>query len=149
MKIALGSDHAGFQLKEEIKVYIEGLGHEVEDFGCFSPESVDYPEIGFEVAKAVADGRYDRGILICGTGVGMSMVANKVRGIRASLCNDLFTARAAREHNNANVLAMGARVIGSGVASEIVKVWLSTEFAGGRHARRVDKIGLIEAKGSC
>ncbi|HHY47810.1 MAG TPA: ribose 5-phosphate isomerase B [Firmicutes bacterium] len=146
MRVAIGSDHAGFYMKEEIKGFLSKMGVEFSDFGCHSPESVDYPDIGRQVAKSVAEGEYDRGILICGTGIGMSMVANKVRGVRAALCQDEFSARASRQHNNANVLALGARVIGPGLACSIVEVFLRTDFEGGRHARRVGKIEAIEGE---
>lgn len=144
MKIAIGSDHGGFKLKEEIKSYLAELGYEYHDFGTFSPEAVDYPDFARKVAEAVAKGDYERGILICGTGIGIGIAANKVPGIRAALCHDTFSARASREHNDANILTMGERVIGPGLAKEIVKVWLESEFAGGRHARRVEKIRAIE-----
>ncbi|MDN5292883.1 MAG: ribose 5-phosphate isomerase [Eubacteriales bacterium] len=144
MKIAIGSDHGGFKLKEEIKSHLAELGYEYHDFGTFSPEAVDYPDFARKVAEAVAKGDYERGILICGTGIGIGIAANKVPGIRAALCHDTFSARASREHNDANILTMGERVIGPGLAKEIVKVWLESEFAGGRHARRVEKIRAIE-----
>ncbi len=146
MKIALGADHGGFQLKEEIKAMLQSMNHEVVDMGCDCEQSVDYPDYALPVAEKVASGELDRGILICGTGIGMSIAANKVKGIRCALVHDLFSAKATREHNDTNVLAMGARVIGPGVAQEIVKVWLETEFTGGRHSQRVEKIGNIEAK---
>ena len=144
MKVALGSDHGGFTLKEEIKKYLEEKGIEYKDFGTYSTDSCDYPDIALPVAKAVQKGEYDRGILICGTGIGIGIAANKVLGIRAALCHDTFSARASREHNNANILTMGERVIGRGLALDIVDVWLNTEFAGGRHQRRVDKIHELE-----
>ncbi|NLW24131.1 MAG: ribose 5-phosphate isomerase B [Clostridia bacterium] len=144
MKVALGSDHGGFTLKEEIKKYLEEKGIEYKDFGTYSTDSCDYPDIALPVAKAVQKGEYDRGILICGTGIGIGIAANKVPGIRAALCHDTFSARASREHNNANILTMGERVIGRGLALDIVDVWLNTEFAGGRHQRRVDKIHELE-----
>ncbi len=137
MKIAIGADHGGYDLKEEIKRLLQEEGHQVEDFGCDSPESVDYPNYGKQVAQAVAEGRFDRGILICGTGIGMSITANRFRGIRAALCHELFTARMSRAHNDANILCLGARVIGPGLAREMVKVWLETPFDGGRHERRI------------
>ncbi len=146
MKIAIGSDHAGFKLKESIKNYLIELGINVDDFGTHSEESVDYPDYAFPVAKKVVKGEYDFGILICGTGLGMSISANKVKGIRASLCNDLFTARLAKEHNNANVLCMGGGVLGEGIAKEIVKVWIDSSFQGGRHERRIAKITAYENK---
>ncbi len=137
MKIAIGADHGGYDLKEGIKRLLQEEGHQVEDFGCDSPESVDYPNYGKQVAQAVAEGRFDRGILICGTGIGMSITANRFRGIRAALCHELFTARMSRAHNDANILCLGARVIGPGLAREMVKVWLETPFDGGRHERRI------------
>lgn len=146
MKIALGSDHGGYQLKETIKAFLNELGMEYKDFGTDSEESVDYPDFALKVAEAVAGGQYDRGILICGTGIGIGIAANKVPGIRAALCHDVFSAKASREHNDANILSLGQRVIGPGLALEIVKAWLSTGFAGGRHQRRVDKIKAIEEK---
>jgi len=144
LKIAIGSDHGGFRLKEEVKKMLEEQGYDFRDFGTFSEASVDYPDVALEVARAVQAGSFDRGILICGTGIGIGIAANKLAGIRAALCHDTFSARASREHNNANILTMGERVIGPGLAKDIVNVWLETEFAGGRHARRVDKILEIE-----
>ncbi len=140
MKIALGADHAGFELKEKVKSLLEELGHEVLDLGCYSTESVDYPVFGAKVARAILSQEAERGILICGTGLGMSMVANRFRGIRAALCHELFTARMARLHNDANILVLGGRVIGDVLALEMVKVFLETPFEGGRHARRVKQI---------
>ena len=144
MKIAIGSDHGGFVLKSEILKHVQAKGYEIKDFGCYSADSVDYPDVAHEVAEAVLKGEYDRGILICGTGIGISIAANKVPGIRAALCGDCFSAKASREHNDANILAMGERVIGVELAKMITEIWLSTEFAGGRHAQRVGKIGDIE-----
>ena len=138
MKIAIGCDHGGISLKGEIVPLLQSLGHVVDDKGCFSTESVDYPDFAKAVCTQVQKGDCDRGILICGTGVGMSMVANRFEGIRAALGNELFTARMSREHNDANVLCLGARVVGPGLAAEIVRAWVSTEFAGGRHQRRID-----------
>ena len=147
MKIALGSDHGGYQLKENLKEYLKELNVEYIDFGCENEKSVDYPDIGFKVAIEVKSEKCDRGILICGTGVGMSVVANKVKGIRASLCHDIFSARNAREHNDANILTLGARVIGVGLAKEIVKVWLNTNFSQEeRHINRLNKIKQEEIK---
>lgn len=141
MNVAIGSDHAGLALKQEIKDLLEELGFSYQDFGCYDQSPVDYPDIGKKVAQAVARGEYDRGILICSTGIGMSIVANKVRGVRAALCHDTFSARNSREHNDANILCLGERVIGRGLAREIAHVWLSTEFSGQeRHKRRVAKI---------
>ena len=146
MKIAIGCDHGGLHLKQEIKELLSTLGHEVEDFGTHSTESCDYPDIAEPVAHAVVDGAADRGILICGTGIGIGIAANKIAGVRAALCHDTFSAHASREHNNANILTMGERVIGPGLAKDIVTIWLNTEFEGGPHARRVEKISEIEKK---
>ncbi len=140
VKIALGADHGGFRLKEIIKEWLAENNYEFEDLGTFSEEACDYPEIALQVAAKVAAGECQRGIIVCGTGIGVSIMANKVRGIRAALCHDLFSAKASREHNQANLLTLGERVIGPGLALEIVAVWLKTPFAGGRHARRVAKI---------
>jgi len=145
MRIAIGSDHAGFNLKEYVKGILAELAHEYEDFGCYDTASVDYPDVGFVVADAVAQGKFDQGILICGTGIGMSMVANRVPGIRAALCHNTFSARATREHNDANILCMGERVIGLGVAREVVTTYLSSEYVGGRHARRLEKMQSRES----
>lgn len=144
MVIAIGSDHGGFQLKEEIKQLLTEQNVTFRDFGTHSAASVDYPDIAQTVAAAVVSGECSRGILICGTGIGISIAANKVKGIRAALCNDVFSAQMSREHNDANILALGERVIGAGLARMIVTTWLNTEFAGGRHARRVEKIGQLE-----
>lgn len=144
LKIAIGCDHGGFRLKEEIRKMFEEKGYDFKDLGTFSEESVDYPDIALKLARAVRDGQFDRGILICGTGIGIGIAANKVKGIRAALCHDTFSARASREHNNANILTMGERVIGPGLAKDIVDIWLETEFSGGRHARRIQKISDIE-----
>lgn len=146
MKIAIGSDHAGFELKEKIKKLLEELGHEYEDFGTNSEESVDYPDYALKVAESVARKECDKGILICGSGIGMCMSANKVPGVRAAFCSNTEMARLSREHNDANVLTMGARLIDEDTAKEIVKVWLKTEFLGERHLRRVNKMGDIEKK---
>ncbi|NIA08320.1 MAG: ribose 5-phosphate isomerase B [Nitrospiraceae bacterium] len=137
MRIAIASDHGGFELKEKILSLLIGLGHEVQDMGCYSLDSVDYPLQACKVAKSVASGQYDRGILICGTGIGMSIAANRIPSIRAALCHDIFTARMSREHNDSNVLCMGGRVTGPGLAEEMVKIWLKTPFKGGRHERRI------------
>jgi ribose 5-phosphate isomerase B len=144
MRIAIGADHAGFALKHHLVRTLRALGHDVDDRGTHSEEAVDYPPICADVARAVAAGRADRGIVIGGSGQGEQMVANKVPGIRAALCNDLYTARMSREHNDANVLAMGGRIVADGLADEIVKLWLDTRFEGGRHQRRVDQIMEIE-----
>ncbi len=144
MKVAIASDHGGLVLREEIKKVLDELEIEYDDFGCECSTSVDYPDYALPVAKKVANGEYDRGILICGTGIGMSIAANKVQGIRCALCHDVFSAKATREHNNSNILAMGERVIGPGLAVEIAKTWLTTEFLGGRHENRINKITAYE-----
>jgi ribose 5-phosphate isomerase B len=146
MRIAIGADHAGFELKERFKDVLAERGHEVIDLGTDSTEPVDYPPICSGVAKEVVAGRAERGIVIGGSGQGEQLSANKVRGARAALCNDLYTARFSRLHNDANVLSLGARVVGGGLAEEILAVWLETEFEGGRHARRVAQIAEIEAE---
>jgi ribose 5-phosphate isomerase B len=138
MKIAIGCDHGGLALKQEIAELLAELGHQVDDQGCRTAESVDYPEFAKAVCRQVLDGHCDRGILICGTGIGMSMAANRYGEIRAALCHELYTARMSREHNDANVLCLGARVIGAGLAVEIVRTWIATAFAGSRHQRRLD-----------
>lgn len=144
MKIAIGSDHGGFFYKEKIKEYLKSKKYEVIDKGTYSPESVDYPYFGEEVAKSVASGEAERGIIICGTGIGISIAANKVAGVRAALCTNEFMARMARSHNDANVLALGQRVIGLDHALAVIDVFLETEFEGGRHERRVKLIHEIE-----
>ena len=144
--IAIGSDHAGFGLKEEIKNYLDELGLEYTDYGTYDTESCDYPVYGEKVARAVASGQAERGIVICGTGIGISMAANKVNGIRCAVCGDCYGAELARLHNDANVLALGARVTGGGLARKIVKIFLGTEFEGGRHARRLELIGALEER---
>jgi ribose 5-phosphate isomerase B len=147
MKIALGTDHAGIRLKEEIVEVIRGLGHEVEDLGCGYSDSVDYPDYALPVCEKVVSGEVDRGILICGTGIGMSIAANKVPGIRCALTHDVFSAKATREHNDSNVIALGERVVGPGLAAEIVSAWLITDFSHGeRHIGRVNKIKAIEER---
>lgn len=146
MKVAIASDHGGYKLKEEIKGLLDSLNISYQDFGCACEESVDYPDYALPVAEKVAAGEFDRGILICGTGIGMSIAANKIPGIRCALVHDTFSAKATREHNDSNVLSMGERVIGPGLALDIVKIWLETEFTGGRHERRVQKVKEIEAK---
>jgi ribose 5-phosphate isomerase B len=138
--IALGCDHAGFPLKDAVRRYLEGQGLTVLDVGCPSEASVDYPVFGAEVARRISSGEAKRGIIICGSGIGMSMVANRFRGVRAALCNDLYTARMSRLHNDANVLCLGSRVVGPGLALEIVKTFVETPFEGGRHQRRVEMI---------
>lgn len=145
MKIALGSDHGGFRLKESIKKDLVEKGYEVEDFGSTSTDSCDYPDFAIPVAKKVASGEFDRGILICGTGIGIGIVANKIKGVRAALCHDTFSAQATRNHNDANVLTMGERVVGEGLALKIVETFLNSDFEAGRHQRRIDKITALEA----
>jgi ribose 5-phosphate isomerase B len=144
--IALGADHAGWPLKEVVKAWLTGRDHEVLDFGTHTADSVDYPDYATVVADAVSDGTAERGILVCGTGIGMTIAANKVPGVRAAPCADAYTARMAREHNDTNVLALGARITGHEEAIEIVRVWLETAFAGDRHARRIEKVAAIERK---
>ena len=144
MRVAIGADHAGFILKEHLKQTLARLGHSVHDHGTDSEASVDYPPICFAVGRAVADGRADRGIVLGGSGQGEQIAANKVPGVRAALCNDLFTARLSREHNDANVLSMGGRIVAFGLADEILEIWLTTPFAGGRHQRRLDQIKEAE-----
>lgn len=146
MKVALASDHGGIQIREEIRKLLEELKIEYEDFGCDCADSVDYPDYAVPVAEKVAKGEFDRGILICGTGIGMSISANKVKGIRCALVHDVFSARMTRLHNDSNVLAMGERVIGAGLAREIAETWLQTEFEGGRHQTRIGKIAEYEEK---
>lgn len=144
MRVVLGADHGGFQLKAAIRTWLEELGIEYEDCGTHSADSVDYPDYARVVAQKVASGEFDRGILVCGTGIGMSIAANKVPGVRAALCHDVFSAQATREHNDSNVLCLGERVIGPGHARLIVETWLRTPFSGGRHAQRIAKIGDME-----
>src|SRR5690625_3647443 len=146
MKVLLSADHAGMTLRNEVKDLLDEMGIEYEDAGCSCETSVDYPDFALPAAERVAKGEFDRGILICGTGIGMSISANKVPGIRCALVHDVFSAKATRQHNDSNVLAMGERVIGPSLAREIAKVWLETEFEGGRHLRRVDKIRSYEKK---
>ena len=144
MRIAIGADHAGLALKRHLVGVLQKLGHQVDDRGTHTEEAVDYPPICAEVARAVTDGSVERGIVVGGSGQGEQIAANKVPGIRAALCNDLYTARMSREHNDANVLAMGGRIVAPGLADEIVALWLATPFEGGRHQRRVNQIGDIE-----
>jgi ribose 5-phosphate isomerase B len=144
--VALGADHGGFALKENLKKYLQELGYTVLDCGTFGSEAVDYPDFAYAVARLVAEGRASRGIVVDGAGIGSCMVANKVPGIRAAMCHDISTAINSREHNNANVLTLGGGLLGSNLAQQIVKAWLTTEFGGGRHARRVDKIMAIEQR---
>jgi ribose 5-phosphate isomerase B len=148
MRIAIGADHAGFPLKEHVVATLLRLGHQVDDRGTHSETPIDYPPICAEVARLVVAGKADRGIVIGGSGQGEQITANKVRGVRAALCNDLYTARMSREHNDANVLAIGGRIVAFGLADEIVAVWLTTAFEGGRHQRRVDQITAIEKQES-
>lgn len=144
MKIAIGNDHAAVDLKNKIMAYVKELGHEVENYGTDTNASCNYPEYGEKVARAVAAGHADCGILICGTGVGISIAANKVKGIRAAVCSDVTTARLVKEHNNANIIAFGARIVGEELAKDIVKAYLDAEFLGGRHENRVAMIAEIE-----
>ncbi len=144
--LAIGSDHGGYALKQIIMKHLEEKGIEYKDFGAFSEESCDYPDYGEAVGRAVASGECERGIVICGTGIGISLAANKVRGVRCALCGDCYSAEMARAHNDANMLALGARVLGEGLALKIVDTFLETGFLGGRHARRVAKIMAIEGK---
>jgi ribose 5-phosphate isomerase B len=146
MTIAIGCDHAGVELKNELLSLLNNLRIQYIDYGTDSPESVDYPDFGEKVSDAVSSGKIKSGILICGTGIGMSIVANKFPGVRASLCNDLFTAKMSRLHNDANILVIGGRIVGKDLAKEIVKTWVSTPFEGDRHCRRLDKITKIEER---
>jgi ribose 5-phosphate isomerase B len=145
MRIAIGADHAGYELKQHLVGLLGDWGHDVADLGTHSTESVDYPPICAAVGRTVRDGQADRGIVVGGSGQGEQLAANKVHGVRAALCNDLYTARFGRLHNDANVLSMGARVVGVGLAEEILHTFLTTDFEGGRHARRVDQLAEIEA----
>jgi ribose 5-phosphate isomerase B len=144
VRIAIGADHAGFHLKEHLKGTLQRLGHTIDDHGTHGDAPVDYPPICIAVARAVSDGHADRGIVLGGSGQGEQIAANKVAGIRAALCNDLYTARLSREHNDANVLSMGGRIVANGLADEIVALWLRTSFEGGRHQRRIDQIAAAE-----
>lgn len=147
MKIALGCDHGGYALKEKIKGWLSEAGHEVRDFGCSSTDSVDYSDYALPAAEAVAKGEADRAVLLCTTGIGVSISANKVRGVRCALCTDTMTARLTREHNDSNALALGAGVVGENLAKEILFTWLSTPFSGAeRHRRRIDKISAYESQ---
>lgn len=145
-RIAIGSDHGGWDLKEHLKDFLVDKGFHIEDFGIHDQQRCDYPVIGIKLARCVSEGKVARGILICGTGIGMSIVANRFPGVRAALCHDIYTARMSREHNNANILAMGGRVIGKGLAEEMVQVWLDTQFSDfdGRHSRRLEQIEELE-----
>lgn len=142
--IAIASDHGGFELKEDLKLYLRNEGYGFEDFGTNSDDPVDYPDFGIRVVKEISLGNFERGILICGTGIGMSMVANKFPRIRATECHDLFVAKLSREHNDSNVLVLGGRILGKELAREITRMWLNTGFTGGRHTVRLDKIREIE-----
>jgi ribose 5-phosphate isomerase B len=144
VRVAIGADHAGYRLKQDLAQYLKELGHEVEDLGTDSEEPVDYPPICAAVGRAVRDGRADRGVVLGGSGQGEQIAANKVRGVRAALCHDLYTARMSRLHNDANVLSMGSRVVAPALAREILELWLATGFEGDRHRRRVDQIEEIE-----
>ncbi len=144
MKLAIGADHAGFEAKERLRAWLAEKGHEVDDAGTHGTASVDYPDFAVRVARDVAAGKVDRGVLVCGSGIGMSIAANKVRGVRAAHCTDGYQARVAREHNDANVLCLGARVMGQDLMEDVLREFLSASFQGGRHARRVDKILRIE-----
>ena len=145
MKITVGSDHGAVALKEEVKMVLKEFADVViHDVGTFNTDSVDYPDIAEKVCAEITSGVSDRGILLCGTGIGMSIAANKINGIRCALCNDVYSAKMSREHNDANVLALGGRVIGFGPAGEIVRAWVKTEFKGGRHSRRVNKVMALE-----
>ncbi len=145
-KIAIASDHGGFDLKKSIVSFLLNKGWVVDDFGAPSTDPVDYPDYGIKLAEAIIDKKFVRGILICGTGIGMSVIVNRFPGIRGTLCSDVYTAKMSREHNDSNILIMGGRVIGPGLAIEILDTWLNTEFEGGRHQRRLDKIKNIDAK---
>lgn len=140
LKIAIGADHAGFRLKETILSYLKDKNIDFKDFGAYDEESCDYPVIAKKIAKEVADKNFNRGIIVCGSGIGVCIAANKVKGIKAALCSETFSAKSSRSHNNANVLCLGQRVVGEGLALEIVDIWLNTDFAGGRHKKRVDMI---------
>ncbi|MBR1647776.1 MAG: ribose 5-phosphate isomerase B [Selenomonadaceae bacterium] len=146
MKITIGSDHAATALKDEVKKVLAEFDAEINDVGTFGTDRVDYPDIAEKVCADVTSGKSERGIVICGTGIGISIAANKINGIRCALCGDVYSAKMSREHNNANVLAMGGRVLGYGLAGEIVRAWMTTEFAGGRHQIRLDKIAALEKK---
>lgn len=146
MKLAIGSDHAGFALKNEILEHLKSKGIEYKDFGTYSDESCDYPEFALQVAEAVVEKEFELGILVCGTGIGIGIAANKVPGVRAALCSDTFSAHATREHNDANILTLGARVVGGGLALDIVDTFLNAKFQGDKHQRRIDLISKIEEK---
>lgn len=144
MKLAIGSDHGGIHLKQHIMKHLEERGIDYHDFGCYDEKSCDYPDFAKAAAQAVADKEYDRGLLFCGTGIGISIAANKIKGIRAAVCSDTFSARMTRLHNDANILCMGERVVGPGLAIDMVDLFLDTEYEGGRHQCRIDKIAELE-----
>ena len=144
--IAIGCDHGGFELKEHIKKHLDEIGEEYKDYGTYSEESVDYPDCAAPVCKAIQDKTADKGILICGTGIGISIAANKHKGIRAALCSDVYSAKMTKQHNNANIICLGGRVTGRELAFMIVDTWLNTEFEGGRHEARIEKINKIESE---
>ncbi len=146
MQIGIACDHGGFALKEELKSFLQTLGHEPVDLGTFDETSVDYPDYGMVLAERVSKGDLKQGILLCGTGIGMSIVANKFKGVRAALTNDLYSARYCREHTDANIIVIGGRIVGKDLAKEIVRTWLESSFAGGRHQRRLEKIASLEEK---
>lgn len=146
MKIAVGCDHGGIVLKPVVEEVLKKNNIEMVDFGCYDENSVDYPDYALKVAEAVSHGEADKGIILCGTGIGISIAANKVKGIRAAVCHDLFTAQMCAQHNNANILSMGGRVVSKELAAQMVQIWLDTPFEGGRHCKRVDKITAIENK---
>ena len=146
MKVAIGNDHRGFQVKRKVAELVQRLGHEIVDLGSNSEEASDYPDFALQVATAVAGGQVDRGILICGSGIGMSMAANKVRGVRAALCHDDVTAEMSRRHNDLNVLCLSADMLGERLIDRMVEIWLNTQFEGGRHARRIEKVSSLERK---
>ena len=142
--ITIGSDHGGFALKEELKALLDEINIQYYDAGCYDEQSCDYPDVAKTVCQTILDGKSEKAILVCGTGIGMSIAANKIKGIRAAVCSDEYSARYTRLHNDANVLCLGARVIGAGLAAQIVEVFLKTDFEGGRHQRRVDKVSMLE-----
>jgi ribose 5-phosphate isomerase B len=148
MRIGIACDHGGFGLKEDLKTFMTSMGIDPIDFGSFDETAVDYPDFGVQVAERVSSAELERGILICGTGIGMSIVANKFKGVRAALANELYSAKCSREHNDSNILVLGGRIIGPGLAREIVRIWLETPFSGGRHRRRLEKITALEQKRS-
>jgi|SRR3989304_822387 len=148
LRIAIASDHAGLEMKEDLKEFLQSIGVEVVDMGVNDNKSVDYPDYGIPLADRVSKGEVPRGVLVCGTGIGMSILANKFTGVRAALVNDVFSARMAKEHNNANILVIGGRIVGKGLAREMLKTWIEATFEGGRHQKRLDKIAEVEKK-SC